>query len=47
MALIARFLAGAGNGNIAVAKAYIGDISSTEETASRMGHLERHLALDS
>ena len=37
MALIARFLAGAGNGNIAVAKAYIGDISSTEETASRMG----------
>ena len=25
MALLARFLAGAGNGNIAVAKAYIGD----------------------
>ncbi len=37
MALIARFLAGAGNGNIAVAKAYIGDISSPGETAARMG----------
>lgn len=37
MALIARFLAGAGNGNIAVARAYIGDISSPNMVASRMG----------
>ena len=39
MALIARFLAGAGNGNIAVAKAYIGDISKDDQVASRMGML--------
>ena len=39
MAVIARFLAGAGNGNIAVAKAYIGDISEDEEVAGRMGML--------
>lgn len=39
MAVIARFLAGAGNGNIAVAKAYIGDISEDEEVAARMGML--------
>ncbi len=37
MALIARFLAGAGNGNIAVARAYIGDISEPEMVAKRMG----------
>ena len=37
MALVARFLAGAGNGNIAVARAYIGDISSPDMVASRMG----------
>ena len=37
MALAARFLAGAGNGNIAVARAYIGDISSPDMVASRMG----------
>jgi len=37
IALIARFLAGAGNGNIAVAKAYVGDISNPQETAKRMG----------
>ena len=37
MALVARFLAGAGNGNIAVAKAYIGDISTKQELPSRMG----------
>ena len=37
MAVIARFLAGAGNGNIAVAKAYIGDISEDKEVAQRMG----------
>mgnify|MGYP001157334103 FL=1 len=37
MALIARFLAGAGNGNIAVAKAYIGDISTRAELPGRMG----------
>ena len=37
MALIARFLAGAGNGNIAVTKAYIGDISDREQLPARMG----------
>ncbi len=37
MALLARFLAGAGNGNIAVARAYIGDISEPNMVASRMG----------
>ena len=37
MALVARFLAGAGNGNIAVARAYIGDISEPRMVASRMG----------
>lgn len=37
MALVARFLAGAGNGNIAVARAYIGDISEPEMVARRMG----------
>lgn len=37
MALIARFLAGAGNGNIAVTKAYIGDISDREQLPGRMG----------
>ena len=39
MAIIARFLAGAGNGNIAVAKAYIGDISEDEMIPGRMGML--------
>jgi DHA1 family tetracycline resistance protein-like MFS transporter len=37
MALVARFLAGAGNGNIAVARAYIGDISEPGEISRRMG----------
>jgi len=37
MALIARFLAGAGNGNIAVARAYIGDVSKPSEISRRMG----------
>jgi DHA1 family tetracycline resistance protein-like MFS transporter len=37
MALVARFLAGAGNGNIAVARAYIGDISEPHMIAGRMG----------
>ncbi len=37
MALFARFLAGAGNGNIAVARAYIGDISESSEISRRMG----------
>ena len=37
MALAARFLAGAGNGNIAVARAYIGDISKPNEISRRMG----------
>ncbi|MDP6906717.1 MAG: MFS transporter [Candidatus Thalassarchaeaceae archaeon] len=36
-ALLVRFLAGAGNGNIAVARAYVGDISTPEQTAGRMG----------
>ncbi len=37
MALIARFLAGAGNGNIAVTRAYIGDISDRGQLPGRMG----------
>jgi len=37
MAIVARFFAGAGNGNIAVAKAYIGDISEPELIPRRMG----------
>ena len=37
MAIIARFLAGAGNGNIAVARAYIGDISEPNMISRRMG----------
>ena len=37
MAIIARFLSGAGNGNIAVTRAYIGDISEPEMVARRMG----------
>ena len=37
MALIARFLAGVFNGNIAVARAYIGDVSSPQQLATRMG----------
>ena len=39
MAIVARFMAGAGNGNIAVARAYIGDISSSEMITRRMGML--------
>ncbi len=37
VAIAARFLAGFFNGNIAVARAYIGDISRPEQMASRMG----------
>tara|TARA_B100000609_G_scaffold76324_1_gene60918 strand:+ start:677 stop:2020 length:1344 start_codon:yes stop_codon:yes gene_type:complete len=37
MALIARFFAGVFNGNIAVARAYIGDVSTSTQLASRMG----------
>lgn len=37
VALIARFFAGFFNGNIPVAKAYIGDVSSPEKLAGRMG----------
>lgn len=37
MALIARFLAGVFNGNIAVARAYIGDVSNPQQLATRMG----------
>ena len=39
MAIIARFLSGAGNGNIAVARAYIGDISAPDMIPRRMGML--------
>ena len=37
MALGARFLAGVFNGNIAVARAYIGDVSNPQQLATRMG----------
>ena len=37
IAIVARFLAGFFNGNIAVARAYIGDISRPDQMASRMG----------
>ena len=37
IALVARFLAGVFNGNIAVARAYIGDVSTPKQLASRMG----------
>ena len=37
MALGARFLAGVFNGNIAVARAYIGDVSNPKQLATRMG----------
>ena len=36
-ALGARFLAGVFNGNIAVARAYIGDVSTPQQLATRMG----------
>ncbi len=36
-ALAMRFLAGVFNGNIAVARAYIGDVSSPKQLATRMG----------
>jgi DHA1 family tetracycline resistance protein-like MFS transporter len=37
IAFIARFLAGVFNGNIAVARAYIGDVSTPQQLATRMG----------
>ena len=37
MAIAVRFLAGAGNGNIAVTRAYIGDISTRAQLPVRMG----------
>lgn len=37
IAFIARFLAGVFNGNIAVARAYIGDVSTPKQLATRMG----------
>jgi MFS family permease len=37
IALIARFLAGVFNGNIAVARAYIGDVSNPKQLTTRMG----------
>ena len=36
-ALLVRFLAGVGNANIAVSRAYIGDISTPDQLAGRMG----------
>ncbi|MBT4406398.1 MAG: MFS transporter [Euryarchaeota archaeon] len=39
IALLVRFLAGAGNGNIAVARAYVGDVSETHQLTGRMGLL--------
>ena len=36
MAIAVRFLAGAGNGNIGVTRAYIGDISTREQLPGRM-----------
>ena len=44
MAIIARFLAGAGNGNIAVAKAYIGDISEDDQVVEGWACWVRHSA---
>jgi len=37
LALLARFLAGVFNGNLAVARAYIGDVSNSQQLATRMG----------
>jgi len=37
VALVARFMAGVFNGNIAVARAYIGDVSDQKQLATRMG----------
>jgi len=37
LALLARFLAGVFNGNLAVARAYIGDVSTSQQLATRMG----------
>lgn len=37
LALVARFLAGVFNGNLAVARAYIGDVSTPQQLATRMG----------
>lgn len=37
MALATRFFAGVFNGNIAVARAYIGDVSNPQQLATRMG----------
>ena len=37
IALLARFLAGVFNGNLAVAKAYIGDVSTPSQLTTRMG----------
>tara|TARA_Y100000766_G_scaffold284652_1_gene304065 strand:+ start:36319 stop:37683 length:1365 start_codon:yes stop_codon:yes gene_type:complete len=37
IAFVARFMAGVFNGNLAVARAYIGDVSSPQELATRMG----------
>ena len=37
IAFVARFMAGVFNGNIAVARAYIGDVSTPQQLATRMG----------
>ena len=47
IALLARFLAGVFNGNLAVAKAYIGDVSTPSQLTSRMGIIGAALVLDS
>ena len=47
MALVARFLAGVFNGNIAVARAYIGDVSTPKQLATRMGLIGAALVLAS
>ena len=45
-ALSMRFMAGVFNGNIAVARAYIGDVSSPKQLATRMGPVSyTHLTL--
>ena len=46
-ALSMRFLAGVFNGNIAVARAYIGDVSTPQQLATRMGLIGAALGLAS
>ncbi len=46
MAIAVRFLAGAGNGNLAVTRAYIGDISTREQLPARMGMIGASFGLE-